>query len=220
MQYYNNVFSKNEKLLGVEVAEKVIRCIYFEKKGDVYHILKTGKFESNHDLNLPGSLTQNISKFLEKELLFPDRIFLTISSKDTVIHQVILPKMSPVEMEEVISGEIEKIPTFYNTSYESIYSSYRFKAESKKVVIAAIPQKTLNFLLENIKKLNFNFKDVDIAPLNLKNILPVFFAQETSPKTKIEQSRAILIVHDECSFLTIVEGEIYKLIYKLPMSTS
>ena len=193
-------------LLGLEISDKILRYVYLEKEQSDYCVIKADKIEIKINPSAPGSLYKIVQSILEQKDIQPRRIFVTISRRDTAIHQTLLPKMSSSELDEVVSGEIEKIPVFYHRNFDYIYKSYPYSNEKNRIIFAATSRKILNFIIQEIQKTNIRFQDLDISPLNLKEILPL-------PKSS-KHLEAFFVIQDHQSYLGIFEDHQYKLLYK------
>jgi len=193
-------------LLGLEIAERTIRYVYLLKDGGKYRIDKAGEVSSKVDLSVPDALSAELRQILEKEAFSPQRIYATISRRDTVIHQVLFPKMNAGELEEAVSAEITKIPIFFQRNFEYIYKSYPQPHGKNRVVFAAIASSTLQGILKEIRKLNIPLQALDIAPLNLKELL-----LRIGPARPTE---AFLVVNDQHTYLATYDSRQYGIIYK------
>lgn len=193
-------------LLGIEIADRTLRYVFLEKDSNVYRIMKAGKSTADVDLSAPGSLFQAIQSVLETEQISPDRIFLTVSRRDTVIHQVTLPKMSSRELEEVVSGEIEKIPVFFSRNFDYIFRSYPDDKDKVRVLFAAMGRNILDTMIKEVQKTERPCRDLEIFPLNLKDILPLVGAGRGC--------EALCIVHDHLTYINIIEDGEYRHFYQ------
>ncbi len=195
-------------LLGLDIGGKAIRFVYLVRYKGNYCVMKAGKLDIENSLPAGGILTKTIKDLIEREEIFPKKIFVAITKRDVVIHQVNIPKMSAIEVEEAVSGEIEKIPIFFQRNFDFIYECYPISKLKNKVIFAAIGRKVLDYLFHDIKQTKLEFKHFDLAPLNIKEV-----ASLTQNSTK--EAQAVLVVHDQQSYLAIVENKKYKLFYKI-----
>lgn len=192
--------------LGLEISDKLIRYVYLEKNGNSQRVLRAGKSAFKADLSAQGVLSGLIEGIFQENSIAPERIFLTISRRETVVHQVVLPKMSPRELEAVVIGEVEKIPDFANRNFEYIYRVYKHSKEKDKITFAAVSQSFLKNIIQEVQKTEVICYDLEIAPLNLKEILPV--------ASNGKQCHVQLIVNNQHSFFTIFDNHQYRLFYK------
>ena len=193
-------------LLGIEIAERTLRYVFVEKEANVYRIVKAGKSTVDVDLSVPGSLFQAIQSILETEQLSPDRIFLTVSRRDTVIHQVTLPKMSARELEEVVSGEIEKIPVFFSRNFDYIFHSYPDDDEKVRVLFAAVGRNILDAIIREVQKTERPCRELEIFPLNLKDVLPLAGVGRGC--------EVLCVVHDHVTYINIIQDGEYRHFYQ------
>ena len=198
-------------LLGIEVADRAVRYVYLEKKDRTYSILKAGKVTPKEDLTSPETLYGSIKKILDEQQILPARIFVSLSRRDVVIHQAVLPKMPKREIEVVVEGEIEKIPVFFHRPFEYIFQSYALPQERSKTIFAAIPKDILDMFFQEVQRTKMFFQDVEITPLNLKEILP--------PRIMGKQLEAILVIYDRHTYLAMYDQKEYKFFYKSSMGS-
>jgi Tfp pilus assembly protein PilN len=195
--------------LGLEIGEKILRFVYVTKQKNAYVMTRAGEMEVNLNFTLPGALTQAIRMIVEKEELLPKRVFVSVSRKDVLIHQQLMPKMNAAELAEVVPGEIEKIPFFYNQNFEYSYTAFMHSKEKDRVLLVAVAQDFLKSLIDEVDATKLPFRDIEISPLNLKDILP------KAPKA--DRCDAILVVQELCSYLCIYKGSNYLGIYRSPI---
>jgi len=199
----------DNKLLSIDIADHKIRYIYCERKKNEFYVIEAGESKVQIDYLVPGTLFDAIINILGFVNITPNRIFLTISRKNTVVHQIVLPKMKPRELEQVVASEIEKIPTFARQDFDHVYKNYPMANGKNRVIYAALSLKDLQYYLRDIQKTEMLFKDVEVTPLNFK-LIPDLIQSSNQPE-------ATLIVHDEQTYLTVVEKGNYKLFYKVPV---
>ncbi|HBR14530.1 MAG TPA: hypothetical protein DD723_03170 [Candidatus Omnitrophica bacterium] len=192
--------------LGLEISSSKLRYVYITRQHKRHTIVKAGTSAFQLDVSAPGRLAGVIREILTKEEMAPEQIFLTVSRKETLIRQTVLPKMSSQELSAVIPSEIEKIPVFTNKKFDFIFQTYPAKNEKLRVIFAAVEQGILNYLLEEIEQLKIDFHHVEIAPLNLKELVYL--------KEPVYKPQAMMVVHDRMSHFIIYQDHQYKLFYQ------
>ncbi|MCB9771848.1 MAG: PilN domain-containing protein [Candidatus Omnitrophica bacterium] len=197
--------------LGIEIGEKLIRFVYVTKQKGGYTLTRAGQIEVNLNFNSPGALTHAIRNVVEKEELLPKRIFTTISRKDVLIHQQFMPRMNAAELSEVVPDEIEKIPFFYNQAFEYSYTAFVHNKEKDRILLVAVAQEFLRSVIDEVDGAKLPFRDIEIAPLNLKDILP--------KQRGANRCEAILVVQELCSYFCIYKGDTYLGIYRSPVGS-
>lgn len=195
--------------LGLEIGEKILRFVYVAKQKGAYVLSRAGEMEVNLNFSSTGALTQAIRMIVEKEELLPKRVFVAISRKDVLIHQQLMPKMNAAELAEVVPGEIEKIPFFYNQNFEYSYTAFMHSKEKDRVLLVAVAQDFLKSLIDEVDATKLPFRDIEISPLNLKDILP--------KPLKADRCDAILVVQELCSYFCIYKGSAYLGVYRSPV---
>lgn len=197
--------------LGLEVGEKILRFVYVTKQKEGYTLTHAGEAELALNFNTPGSLTEAIKTIIEKEELLPKRVFVSIARKDVLIHQQLMPKMNATELAQVVPGEIEKIPFFYNQAFEYSYTAFMHSREKDRVLLVAVAQEFLKSLIDEVDGTKLAFRDIEISPLNIKEVLP----KPKSPET----CEAMLVVHEMCSYFCIYKNNNYLGIYRSPVGS-
>ncbi len=192
--------------LGLEVTSARIRFVYLVKHGRFFEIQKAGSLPYKVDQNLRGSLAEEIHQLLEREDLHPRQIFLTVSRQDTLLREVVIPRLHAHELDEVVTGEIEKIPSFANKRFDYILQKYPSTPGKLKLVYAAIEQSLLDYLFLETKKIEVPFNHFEIAPLNLKEF--VYLLKPTA------KNHAMLVVNDFVSYFLIFRDHQYRFLYK------
>lgn len=196
-----------KKYLGIDISDDSIRYVYLNTKGFNHVITKAGKSKIDFDILTPGALRTAIKELIKLEKLKPSRIFVTVSRKDTVIHQFMLPKLSAKEFEEVITTEIEKIPTFHKQAYDYIYRKYPVSRDKFKVILSAVRRDILDRILKEVHKTGIPFRHIEITPLNFKEL--------PNAIDSADDCDAFVVVSDRQTYLSIYDQYQHKLFYKL-----
>jgi Tfp pilus assembly PilM family ATPase/Tfp pilus assembly protein PilN len=202
--------SRDKGLLGLELTDHVLRYIYLKNVKGQYKILEAGQSKITFDLSASGSLSKAVYDILIEKKLTPQRVFVTVSRSDTVIQLLDLPKMPASELQEVITGEIDKIPLFRNQDYDYISQHIPANKDHDKVLFAAISRQNLESIIAEIQKVEIPFRDLEITPLNLKRIIPLRVKAAN-------HCHATLIIHDTHTYLTIIKDQEYSHIYTSPI---
>ena len=100
-----------------------------------------------------------------------------------------MPKMNAAELAEVVPGEIEKIPFFYNQAFEYSYTAFMHSREKDRVLLVAVSQEFLKSVIDEIDATKLPFRDIEISPLNMKEILSMENLQTISPITFLEAKK-------------------------------
>ncbi len=192
--------------LTIELTPSKIRYMYLNRDGRGYKVLKTGV--ELHTLNVltAGGLARSLQDLIKKEAMAPQRLFITLCLQENYIRQVQMPKMNLHELEEAITAEIEKYPVLNNRKFDYIYNASYYSKDKGNVVFAGVEQSVLNYIFSECRKVGIPFQHLEIAPLNVKELLPLI-----EPSA---ESQVILVVHDQISYLSIIRGRQCRLLYK------
>jgi Tfp pilus assembly PilM family ATPase/Tfp pilus assembly protein PilN len=192
--------------LSIEVTSSKIRYLFVSKVDGGYRILKAGMLL--HALNVlsAGELTRRLQELIQVEKFSPIRLFVTLCLQDNYIRQVNLPKMEISELQMAIRAEIEQHPVFNNRAFDYLYQSTVHTGDKGHVVFAAVEQSVLDYLLSECRSLGVPFSHLEIAPMNLKEILHLL-----EPGV---ESQAVLVVNDQSSYLMVYWGKQFRLIHQ------
>lgn len=193
--------------LTIELTSSRIRYMLLGRKGRGYEVLKCGFLPFALNISAPGDLTRQLQEVIKREALHPQKLFVTLGFQENFIRQVHMPKMNVKEMEEAITAEIEKYPSYSKRQFDYIYDVSNLAKSKGNVVFAAIEQSVLNYVLSECQKLGIPFQHLEIAPLNIKEIIHLI-----EPSV---DNQTILVVNDTVSYLMIARGLRYQLIYKV-----
>lgn len=196
------------KYLGIDISDDFIRYVYLKSQPFSNTIVKAGNAKIDFDILTPRALCQSIKSLIKEERMKPTRIFVSISRKDTVIHQLILPKLTKSEFDTVVTTEIEKIPAFHKQDYDFIYRKYPIARDKVKVVLAAVRRDILESVLREIHRTGIPFEHVELTPLNFKDV--------TNKIDKVDECDACVVVSDRQTYLSIYDEQQYKLFYTMP----
>ncbi len=198
-------------ILSIDIADSALRYVYAEKRNKEYCVLKAGKAAVGVDLSVEGNLAQAINNLIVEKQIYVDSVYLTISRSDSIVHQVTLPALSHKEMQEVVSSEIERLPSFQKGKFEFIYKRYPAAKGKNKVVFAAVNRQFLKGSLKEIDDLKLLLRNVEVSPLNLKEIAPLIQTADNYATS----CDAIFYLDEKEAYFSIIEDGKYKLVYKL-----
>lgn len=192
--------------LGVEISSSKIRYVGIEKDGHGFNILKAGTSEYTLDVSAEGALSEAVNDIILKEDVSVEKIFITVSSHDILLRQVSLPFIdSNQEIEDIVSSEIEKVPAFSDEEFDFIFQKYKSSEDRLRVIFGAIKQDVLDYILSEIPKTKIPFRHLEIAPLNLKELVSL---------KDSNKEEAVLVVSGRVSYFFICKNREYKLFYK------
>jgi Tfp pilus assembly protein PilN len=161
----------SKKLLGIEIADTSVRYIYLERVAQKTQISQFGELPIRIDLSAPGQIADCVDTICQKGKIAPERIALAINRKDILIHQIILPKIPELELEEVLATEIEKLPAFHHGQFDYIHQAHVYREDKYKVTFAALAKNIIDNIRQDLTITKMAFQDIEIAPLNLAGIL-------------------------------------------------
>ncbi len=196
-------------LLGIELSDHIIRYVYLIEDKGSHRVTAAGKSLYQQDLIAPGVLSKLLGEIILQQNLLPQRIFVSVARKDTVAHEITMPRTSRRELAQIIAGEIEKIPLFSEGDFDFAFQAFSSSKNKVKVVFAALPTAFIKGLFNEITDTHVTFRDIDIAPLNLQHVVQL--------AAKEPQQRVTISVYDQMSYLSIMNGRQCVLLYKLAL---
>jgi hypothetical protein len=182
--------------LALEITDQKLRYLVLEKTGKKIIFKGAGVSNYNLDSSAPESLTKAIKEIISKAGVRISRIFLTLNRRDTVIHQLSLSKMSQTDLKIIVTGEVEKIPSFTERDFDYIYKEYETENKAKtKVVFAAVAEQLLHYVIKEVKQTGIPCQELEIAPLNMMGLLCTQeFKGSTQTVITITESSTHLII--------------------------
>lgn len=197
-------------ILGLEISLAEIRYVYLKRKQRGFTLFKNARLSPSDFASLkePENLTRFIQELLKQEKLSPAKICLVLSGDDFVIHQTSSPRMSDNELKEVIQGEIEGIPKFLNIKdFDYIYSSSKLDQQRLRVLFCALARDTLNSYTQAIQRTGIPLASLEIAPLNLLELLYV--------QVRRNQAQALLVLDERSSYMMIFSQNECKIFFQM-----
>ncbi len=191
--------------LALEISEQKIRYVFLEKRGNGLAPQGTGVSTFKVDTSFSGALAKFIKETISAYPGKVSRIFLTINRRDTVIHQIALPKTSNANLKIVVPGEIEKIPNFTERNFDYVYSSFELDSIRNKIIFAAVSDDLLQYLRSEVEQTRLPCRELEIVPLNFIGLLA------SSEFTDSVQS--LVIVNDYITYLIIFKNQKIKYLY-------
>jgi len=192
-----------KRILGLEVSEEGLKYALLYKKGRTLVVYKTGEYRFSKNYFKEKDI-DSLVKELQQVLFYEERIkcrrvCLSFSSKQIVLHEITLPKMSSSEIEEVIKGELERIPLF-SREENFLYTYYTYPLENvrkNRVIYVGISKELLNFYIQIVKRLGLHLEFIEITPLNLLN----FFY----PQLEKNKNYSFILLEESLSYILIFQ---------------
>lgn len=184
-------------ILGLEVSAQEIRYVYLEKRQRGFILSKSGRF-SNPSPTIsedPANLTSVIQNFLAQEKISTQKIFLCLSGEDLLLHQVNLPRMPEEELNEVIRGEIERVPRFSNQEFDYIYTSFKLDEQKLRILLCALPKNNLDNYIQGVQNTGITLESLEVSPLNFLEVLYNRIGKE--------KAEALVVLDSHASFVMV-----------------
>lgn len=199
-----------KRYLSIEIRNEGLFYVLLEPQRKRIKFPYQRKFIPLLKDDFSSSLKETLLKIKKEEKNLENRIFVTLSLKQTIIHQLNLPKMTVKEIEEVIVGEIEKIPAFSQRAYNYIYSYSPLLEERRiKVIFAVIPQEIIDSVISSAKETGFFLEKLMISPLHL---FPLIYSFE-----KKKEDIGVLVVEEKSSYVIVISFSSCRFFYTSPM---
>ncbi|OQX79901.1 MAG: hypothetical protein B6D56_06170 [Candidatus Omnitrophica bacterium 4484_70.1] len=185
-------------LLSIGISNQEIYYALLKKKELLLGKASLSEFTSS-------AFAQLIEKIIEENNITPSKIFFSIFRDDVLVHQLTLPKMSRTEAEEVILGEVEKIPSFSGKDFEYVYSLFDMGNKKSRVIFSSVFQNTIDTIIETAKSINISLENIEIVPLNILTLL-----YNLTPTSRDE---ALIVLDEKVSHVMIFFNQKCKLFY-------
>jgi len=189
--------------LGLVFSADSIIYAYLERKAGVILCSKAGSVPFDEGVLSSSSVSESVHKIISEEKISPLKAFVTVFTPETITHQINLPKMPRQELDEVIAGEIEKAPVFADKEFDYIYRGYATGLNRLEITFSAIRRDILDSIVKGVEAVKLSLESLEIAPLNLLNILPNLPATAKEEALLVlGQRQSYIIVSDkkECRF--------------------
>lgn len=152
-----------------------------------------------------SAFAQLIEKIIEEHNITPSKIFFSIFRDDVLVHQLTLPKMSRAEAEEVILGEVEKIPSFSDKEFDYVYSLFDMDNKRSRVIFSAVFQDIIKAIIETAKSINIPLENIEIVPLNILALLYNL--------TRNDSDEALVVLDEKVSHVMVFFNQKCRLFY-------
>lgn len=189
--------------LGLVIGNKRALYAYAQKERGAFSLSRTGVVSVEEES--PSFYSSVFKGILTQENISPQKIFVSFFRDDVLTHQLTLPKMPKSEIEEVILGEIEKIPSFSEREFEYVYSSYELDERRVKVIFSTYFKSVIKSISEGIKSLKVPLESIELAPLNMLSALyAINEGKEDAVVVLDEKATYIMVVNKKkCRFFHV-----------------
>ncbi len=196
-------------LLGIEVGSKQIRYLVFSKKGRKCLVSNKGAVLLSG--SAPSFMAHAVLSIISQEKIPFGDCYLTFLQDNMLSSQFILPRIPARELEEVVRGEIEKIPSFSAEDFYFTFSHRPFEDAKTKVIFSAVLKNAVDPLYSEAREKKSRFKRIELAPLNL---LPLSYHLHKG------KDEAMIVVDDNATYVTVNSAKECKLLYSISSGKS
>lgn len=189
-------------ILGIEVGSKKVFFAVLTQKGRKFLLSKKGAVPIQG--TAPDSVSSAVLSVIEGEKVPAENVYITFLRDDIVSGQLIVPRIPPNELEEVVSGEIEKIPAFSNSPFHFIFSGKPFENTKTKVLFSAVSSGLVDTLISEGRKKKLNLRNIEIAPCNLLGMMY---------SLNKEAEEAVVLIDDAVTYVAVIGKKECKLLY-------
>lgn len=169
------------KVLSLDIGSYQIKGIVGKdtKKGiviDDYFTILTPKGAYNDGKIVDKDLIHYvIDEELKKNRIKTKDTYLTINSSEIIVREVIIPKVEPEEIENVLSFQVEDYipvnPENYIVQFKPIGSIYEDDIEKLSILLIGIPKEIVETHLQLLKDLGLNPLILDYQPNSIGKLL-------------------------------------------------
>lgn len=203
-----------KKILALSINDTRLYYVLIKKERSGWRVVCAGQYNEPVILTQSNSLSQAIESILTKEKILPRDLFLSVANKEAFIHQITTPLMSSREIKGVVLNEIERNPDLGNRVFDYIYRVFPYKVEQQKVLFAALPQETIDSIIDELSKTKLNCHSLEVSPYSLRDII---LEIEKSEPEQQEKTSGYLAVYKNYSYFAIFDKENYQVFYKIAL---
>ena len=197
--------------LGIEISTSKLRYSYIEKSVRGLLLKKTGTHTLPLDVTAPSALSRHIQAIIDEEKLAVQGIFVTLSRKEAPVNHKKFPPLPLKDLHDVIEGDIEKIPLFFDRDFDFYYQAADLDKRGNEVTFAAVDQRLIKCIIEESRKTGVPLQGLDISPLNL----PLCFPDLTANG----QKAVFLVVNEDATILFVHNGKTFEMFYSISLGT-
>jgi Tfp pilus assembly PilM family ATPase/Tfp pilus assembly protein PilN len=204
-------------VLGIDTGSKEIRIACVKKQGGRLFLagwhhaaLPEDSIDKDGTIINTSKVAAVLSSLL-KEANYRDReCILTFSGRGAVIQISSVPKMPLKEVDEVVRGELEAIPSLAEEGF--IFDYYPLTALSKaeagkiKIVYAGMSRKILDSYLICTHEAGLKVVGIDLACLSLLNVIHATLSRAPA-------ACGVVLIHDRATYTMIVQQGRIALMY-------
>lgn len=177
----NLSFLPNKKILSIDIGAYEMKLIEGRetKKGiiidDYFTILTPRESYENGKFINKTLIINRIKSELKNNKINNKNIYLTINNTFIITREIVIPKVDPNEIGNIIKFQLEnyipKNSKDYIVQFKIIDTVYENNVENYHVLIIAIPKKIIKSHFEIIKELELNPLVLDYQPNSLSKII-------------------------------------------------
>jgi len=156
-----------QKYLALELSDKSVRYCLLEKGATRLKLSQVGSVELDDVHFSAESFAKALAEILTKIETRHVKLFVNILRREVLFNSIILPQMPSKELQEVIGGEIIKIPTYYDKKFDFTFSSSPYVETKLRVMYCAVYQDITNGIIEAAKQHKIPLQEIALAPLSL-----------------------------------------------------
>jgi len=156
-----------QKSLALELSDKSVRYCLLEKGAKRFRLTQAGSVELDDVQFSRESFAKALAEILTKIGTSHVKLFVNILRREVLFNSVILPQMPPNELEEVIGGEIVKIPTYFDKEFDFIFSSFPYVDTKMRVMYCAVYREIINGIVDAAKQHKLALQEIALAPMSL-----------------------------------------------------
>lgn len=170
-----------KKVLSLDIGSYQIKGVVGKetKKGiviDDYFTILTPKEAYNDGRIVDKDLLHYIiDEELKKNKIKAKDTYLTINSSEIILREVIIPKVEPEEIENILSFQIEDYipvnPENYIVQFKPIGSVYEDDVEKLSILLIGVPKEIVKTHLQLLKDLGLNPLILDYQPNSIGKLL-------------------------------------------------
>lgn len=161
-------------MLSVEISNKAIRVLAFEKRGRSIIIHKTALLSFTQDIFQSKdikSLVKEFRAFLRTNRISDSKACFALTHSSVVFKEMLLPPMSQKEAETIIVNDIERGSRFSARNYYYTYRGYQaIEIKRLRIIYSVVEKYLIDFCVRLLKDAGLRPLSFSLTPLNLMDI--------------------------------------------------
>src|SRR5436305_1909236 len=160
---------------GIDVGVTSLKAIKLRRDGDratceAFDVVEHDKFLSEPDVDRDEIIRRSLSKFLERNPIRGERVFIGVPGSATFARFVKLPPVEPKKVPEIVRFEaVQQIPFPLDQVNWDFHTFQHPDSPDVEVGIFAMKKELVAQVMSNFRAVDLNVQGVQMSPLAVYN---------------------------------------------------